>query len=115
MNEHNHSEDNGAVEIFDTDTVITLFDDDGNPIEFYEIASVEYGERFYELLRPVEPIDGIGEDEAVIFEYEVEDGTTDKLFKPIYDETLLSAVFDVYLRAAADCECGCGDGCDCCR
>ena len=114
MEDKERLEDNGAVEIFEEDSTITLFDEVNNPMEFYEIASIEYDEKFYELLQPVEKVEGIEEDEAVIFEYEVEEGTTDKIFKPIFDEELLNTVFDVYLRAVSDYsfdDCGC----DCCN
>lgn len=103
--------DSEAVEIFEENTVITLYDDENNAIEFYEIASIEYNEKFYELLQPVEPVDGIGEDEAVIFEYEVDGENSEKLFKPLFDEELLETVFDIYLKAVSeyDCDCGCED------
>ncbi len=120
MEDKERLEDEGAVEIFEEDSTITLFDEENNPIEFYEIASIEYNERFYELLQPVEKVEGIEEDEAVIFEYEVEEGTTEKIFKPLFDEELLNSVFNVYLRAVSDysfddCGCGCSDcgDCDC--
>lgn len=111
--------DNDAVEIFEENTVISLFDELDKEIHFYEIASIEHNEKFYELLQPVDKLEGIGEDEAVIFEYVFEEGDTQKVFKPIYDEELLNEVFSVYLRGIADydfdeesCDCGCED-CDC--
>lgn len=120
------NEEKNNVEIFTEDNIITLYDDQDQPIEFYEIASVEYEERFYELLQPAAPIEGIDEDEAVIFEYTVNDDETEKVFKPIDDEELLEKVFELYVSAAADfdateaqesgcspsacasCGCGCG-------
>ena len=59
MEDKERLEDNGAVEIFEEDSTITLFDEENNPIEFYEIASIEYDEKFYELLQPVEKVEGI--------------------------------------------------------
>ena len=100
------------VEIFTEDSVITLYDEENNPIDFFEIASIEYEEKFYELLQPVETIEGVDEDEAVIFEYSV-DEDDEKLFKPIFDEELLESVFSLYLAASADFE-SCGCGCDSC-
>lgn len=109
--------DKENVELIDDD-IITLYDDDNKPVEFYQVACVEYEDEFYALLQPVEPMEGLGEDEALIFRLvEQEDGESD-LFVPVEDEELLNAVFDEYLRASADEEscCGChdcGDGCDC--
>lgn len=111
MKEQN--EDLGYVDIFEENTIITLFDEDNSPIEFYEIASVEYKEKFYEILQPVEQLEGLEEDEAVIFEYEVDEVTSDKVFKPVFDEKLLNEVFSTYLRVAADYESTCGDHCGC--
>ena len=104
--------ENDNVEIFTDDSVITLYDDENKPIEFFEIASVEHEGKFYEILQPVEPVDGIGEDEAVIFEFAT-DEKGEKSFRPIFDEAVLESVFGLYISASADYEsCGCGgDGC----
>ncbi|MCL2797797.1 MAG: DUF1292 domain-containing protein [Firmicutes bacterium] len=105
--------ENNNVEIFTEESVITLYDDENKPIDFFEIASIEFEEKFYELLQPVDEVDGIEEDEAVIFEYTVDEATGDKMFKPIFDEALLDSVFSLYLSASADFE-TCGCGCDSC-
>jgi len=106
-------EEDNNVEIFTEDSVITLYDDENAPIDFFEIASVEFEGKFYELLQPVDAVDGIEEDEAVIFEYTVDEETGDKMFKPVFDETLLDSIFSLYLTASADFE-TCGCGCDEC-
>jgi len=101
------------VEIFDTDSIITLYDDKESPIDFYEVASVEYQEKFYEILQPVEKIEGIEDDEAVIFEFSTDETNGEKMFKPVFDEKLLESVFSIYLSAAADYETtACGSGCE---
>ncbi|MCM1367465.1 MAG: DUF1292 domain-containing protein [Roseburia sp.] len=102
------------VEIIDDDEVITLYDDDNKPVKFYEVACVEYQGEFYALLQPVEPIEGLGEDEALIFKVREEDEDND-VFEPVTDESVLEAVFDEYLKAVAEAEDGCcdDDGCDC--
>ena len=38
------------VQIIDDDEIITLFDEDDNPMDFYEVAVVEYEGEFYALL-----------------------------------------------------------------
>lgn len=107
-------EEKKNVEIFADGTVIQLFDDENKPVDFYEIASIEYDGKFYELLQPVEPLEGIQEDEAVILEYVINEETDEKSFKPLFDENLLNRVFEEYLRELSDDECGCGCGCDEC-
>ena len=110
--ENKKNKDNNVV-ICIEDSVITLYDDENNPIDFYEIASVEFEDKFYELLQPVGEVEGIEEDEAVIFEYTMDEASGDKMFKPIFDEALLESVFSLYLSASADFE-SCGCGCDEC-
>lgn len=116
------------VEVFDDEEVITLTDDAGNPVDFYEVACIEYKGEFYALMQPVEPMEGLGEDEALIFKVREEDEEND-VFEPVYDESVMEAVFNEYLNAMAeagdccDCEdccghhhdhdCDCGDDCDC--
>ena len=104
------------VEVFDEDEVITLTDDEGNPVDFYEVACIEYKGEFYALMQPVEPMEGLGEDEALIFKVREEDEDND-VFEPVFDEAILDAVFNEYLNAMAeaegcDCDCeDCGDDC----
>ena len=105
------------VELIDDD-IITLYDDNNKPVEFYQVACVEYEDEFYALLQPVEPMEGLGEDEALIFKLVEQEDDDSDLFVPVEDEELLNAVFDEYLRAVADDACGCGchdcgDDCDC--
>lgn len=100
------------VELID-DEVITLYDDNNNPVDFTEVAVIEYQGEFYALLQPVEPMEGLEEDEAIIFKVNQKDDDTDE-FEPVTDESILDAVFNEYLKAEAefcdDCDCG---ECDC--
>lgn len=101
------AENNEEVELID-DEVITLTDDDGKPVDFYEVACIEYQGEFYALLQPVEPMEGLGEDEALIFKVREEDDEND-VFEPVMDESVSEAVFAEYLKALEDC----ADECDC--
>lgn len=105
---------NENVELID-DEVITLYDDKDNPVKFREVACVEYNDEYYALVQPVEPMEGLGEDEALIFRLVEQEDEESDLFVPVEDEATLEAVFEEYLRACADdeCGCGCGDECDC--
>ncbi|MCH5165721.1 MAG: DUF1292 domain-containing protein [Clostridiales bacterium] len=112
-----HQDEN--VELIDEE-VITLYDDNNNAVDFNEVAVVEYEGEFYALLQPVEPMEGLGEDEAIIFKVVQKDDETDE-FEPVTDESVLDAVFNEYLKAEAEfmdeCDCDeCGhdhDGCGC--
>lgn len=100
---------NADVELIDEDEVITLYDDDNKPVKFYEVAVIEYASEYYALMQPVEPMEGLGEDEALIFKIRAEDDDTD-VFEPVTDESVLEAVFDEYLKAVADSDDCCCDG-----
>ena len=102
--------ENENCEIFDEEDIITLQDEQGNPIKFVEVACVEYEEEFYVLLSPAEEVEGIGEDEVIICKLEDQDDET-QLIVPVEDEELMQKVFDEYLRTADECGCGCD--CDC--
>lgn len=110
------------VELIDEE-VITLYDDNNNPVDFNEVAVIEYQGDFYALLQPVEPMEGLGEDEAIIFKIVQKDDETDE-FEPVTDESVLDAVFNEYLKAEAEfadeCDCDCDEchhehhhDCDC--
>ena len=112
------------VEIMDEDEVVTLYDDNGEPVDFYEVACVEYEGGYYALLEPVEEMEGVEEGEVFIFKIEESDKENEEdKFIPVEDEALLDAVFEEYLRVAEDCGCDCDecghhdhchdDGCDC--
>lgn len=46
---------------------IVLTDEKGKTFTFEQIAVIPYKERIYAILRPIDKIEGIGEDEAVVF------------------------------------------------
>lgn len=97
--------------IDDDDEIIILYDDDNKPVKFFEVACIEYKGEFYALMQPVEPMEGLGEDEALIFKVREEDEDND-VFEPVTDESVLDAVFNEYLNAVAEADgCGCGCGC----
>ena len=109
--------ENENCEIFEDEELITLQDEQGNPIKFIEVACVEYEEEYYILLSPAEEVEGIGEDEVIICKLEDQDDDT-QLIVPLEDEELMQKVFDEYLRTADECGCGCDcdecdDDCDC--
>ena len=71
---------------------VKLEDNDGKEIEFEQIAVVDYEEKYYVILHPITKMEGIGEDEALVF---LIDEEKDEL---IYcdDEATAQAVFAVF-------------------
>ena len=113
--------ENENCEIFDEEEIITLQDEQGNPVKFIEVACVEYEDELYVLLSPAQEIEGIGEDEVIVCKLEPQDEET-QLIVPLDDEELMNKVFEEYLRTAHECgcdcddcdgECDCDDDCDC--
>ena len=106
------------VQLIDDGEIITLFDEDDNPMDFYEVAVVEYENELYALLQPAEEIEGIADDEVVIFRIEETENEDDDFFYPVEDEAVQEAVFEEYLRATSSEECegeceGCPSSEDC--
>lgn len=77
--------------------VVTLMAESGEEIEFYEVALVEYEKRSYAIMQPVQLLEGMAEDEALVFrvtrcgeedadkfEIELDDGVIDAVFSEYY-------------------------------
>ena len=77
---------------------VKLEDNSGKEIEFEQIAIVDYEEKYYAILHPVTEMEGVGEDEALVF---LIDEEKDEL---IYceDESTALAVFAVYYEDMED-------------
>ena len=86
----------GEDEIADGDTV-TLLSDDGAEIEFVEIAGIVHKGSFYAILQPVVPLEGMAEDEAIVFEVTKGEDGNDAFFT-VEDDEIIDAVFAEYTR-----------------
>lgn len=76
------------------DEIITLISDTGEEIDFIEIAGIPYGDGFYVILQPVELLEGMAEDEALVFKVvETEDGNK---FEIEMDDDIIDGVFEEY-------------------
>jgi len=78
------------------DEIITLVNEAGEEVDFIEVAGIVYGEGFYVILQPVELLEGMGEDEALVFEViEEEEGNR---FDVVLDDDIIDGVFAEYNR-----------------
>ena len=67
----------------------------GEKIVFEQIAVIPKVEELYCILKPVEPIDGLEEDEALVFKIlENEEGDASLMLET--DEDVIDEVFNVY-------------------
>ena len=87
--------------IEDEDDIVTLVNEEGEEIEFVEIAGIAYRGNFYAVLQPVELLDGMGEDEALVFKVTKGENGEDN-FEIEIDETIIKAVYEEYLKLIAD-------------
>ncbi|MDR3294055.1 MAG: DUF1292 domain-containing protein [Clostridiales bacterium] len=108
--------------------IVTLYDEDlKKEVDFEQVAAINYKEKLYVFLTPVEPNDDIGEGEVIIMEV-ADDTEGEETLLPITDETLLNEIFEEFQKELADydeeCDCedchahkehDCGCGCDECK
>ncbi|HQC54132.1 MAG TPA: DUF1292 domain-containing protein [Clostridia bacterium] len=80
-----------------TEEVIVLVGDQGDELEFIEIAVVELGDKVYICVEPAEPMEGFLDGDLLIFEISLnEEG--EEVFLPIQDQEEVDAVFQEFLK-----------------
>ena len=77
--------------------IVELVTDDGKKLKFYFVGTIEYKGKAYSAFEPAEQIEGIEDDDLVIFELSGDDDETAELL-PIEDEALLDEVFEEFCR-----------------
>ena len=75
--------------------IVSLFSPDGERLDFVQIAGVAHKGGYYAILQPVEEIEGIGEDEALVFEV-TNDENDEMRFTIVLDDEIINAVFETY-------------------
>ncbi len=98
--------------------IVELTTDDGRKIKFFHLGTIDYKEKFYAAFQPAEEIEGIDEEEMVIFEVAmVDDSCEESELLPIEDQKLLDSVYDEFCKRLsgegdedADCH---EEHCDC--
>jgi len=92
----------------DDDDIITLMTAEGEEVDFVEIAGIAYRGNFYVILQPVELLDGMEEDEALVFRVTRGKEGEDK-FEIELDDAIIDAVFVEYNKLLDEAE-GNGEG-----
>ena len=83
------------------DDIVTLLSADGEEIDFVEIAGIAHKGNFYAILQPVELIEGMDDDEALVFKVSRGKDGEDK-FEIELDDSIIEAVFAEYNRLLDD-------------
>ncbi|MDY6368038.1 MAG: Holliday junction resolvase RuvX [Clostridia bacterium] len=94
--EHDHCDDH--CDCGCEDDIVELTADDGRKLKFYFVGTIEYKGKNYSAFEPAEEIEGISEDDLVIFELSGDDEESAELL-PIEDEKLLDEVFEEFCKA----------------
>lgn len=79
------------------DDIVTLTSADGEEIDFVEIAGIAHKGNFYAILQPVELLDGMDDDEALVFKV-TRDKNDEEHFEIELDDDIIDAVFAEYNR-----------------
>ena len=79
------------------DDIVTLLSATGEEIEFLEIAGIAHKGNFYAILQPVELLEGMDDDEALVFRVSRGANGEDK-FEIELDDEIIDAVFVEYNR-----------------
>ena len=86
--------------IYDDDNTenIILFNGAGVPISFEQIALIPHEGRDYVILKPVIPMEGVGEDEGLVFCI----SKSPEELSLVTDLSLIDSIFTVYDRLVAE-------------
>ena len=74
---------------------VIMYNDDGKEVKFDQIAVIPLGEELYCILKPITKIDGIADDEAVVFKV-VEEKGREPFLSVERNEFVAIQVFDAY-------------------
>lgn len=81
----------------ENDDIVTLTTADGEEVDFVEIAGIAYKGKFYAILQPVELIEGMDDDEALVFLVTRGKDGSDQ-FSIETDDSIVDGVFAEYNR-----------------
>ena len=101
----NHEYQNPIDALFDEDNndVIILFNERGEEIPFEQVAVIPLG-KTYAILKPLQPMEGLGEDEGLVFAVEINTDTNEEYLALVTDMDIIDQVFDVYDALVEECQ-----------
>ena len=85
------------------DDIVELTTDDGKKLKFYFVGTIEHKGKIYSAFEPAEQMEGVEDDDLIIFELSGDDEETADLL-PIEDEALLDEVFEEFCRVLEEDE-----------
>ncbi len=83
---------------------IFMFDEKGKQLKFDQVAVIPYGEeQLYCILKPISKIEGVKDDEAIVFEV-VEDDKGEAILKVEEKEDVAISIFEEYYNLVEENE-----------
>ena len=101
----NNEYQNPIDALFDEENndVIILLNERGEEIPFEQVAIIPLG-KTYAILKPVQPMDGLGKDEGLVFSVEINTQTNEEYLALVTDMDIIDKVFDVYDTLVEECQ-----------
>lgn len=94
---------NTLIDELQEEDIITLVSADGEEISFVQIAGIALQSGFYTILQPAQKLEGLSDDEALVFRVEPEEDGEDH-FRIEMDEEIIDAVFNKYYQLLDEME-----------
>ena len=94
---------NNKNDMINDEDIITLLSSEGEEIDFVEIAGIAYKGGFYAILQPLELVEGMDEDEALVFKVTRKPDGSDN-FEIELNDDVIEAVFAEYNRLLDEAE-----------
>lgn len=87
----------------DNDEPISLFDENDKEVKFEQVAIIPENEKIYAILKPIDEMEGIADDEAIVFVVE-QDDEGNSILVIEKDEPTAIKVFDKYYQLLDEAE-----------
>lgn len=86
-------------QLFDPDDAsnVVLYDENEQPVEFEQIAIIPIKEEVYAVLRPVKKMEGLEDDQAIVFLLD-ETNEGEEVLSVVDDDETIDLVFEEYER-----------------
>lgn len=85
------------------DDPISLFDEDDKEVKFEQVAIIPHDEKIYAILKPIDEMEGVADDEAIVFLVDMDDEGGSVLVLERDEETAIK-VFDKYYQLLDEAE-----------
>ena len=86
---------------YDDDEIVSLIGKDGEEIDFVVIAGIALNGNYYAILQPTELLEGMDDDEALVFKVTQNDNGEDS-YSIELDDGVIDAVFAEYDKLLAE-------------